>query len=165
MDAVRTPKLVKTVLQATARLLPSASSCRAVDKNFGQIKPRIAASPEAQDGVALLRSKSQVKFAFSHEVTQTLKQKKRSKKAEITEANQEKKSQRKRAPKGCVPVIVNNQHRLMIHVSRLQSPLVLSLLQAAEQAKGRSATYDGALQLSCDADSFEGLLRLATCVS
>ncbi|KAH7302530.1 hypothetical protein KP509_23G076600 [Ceratopteris richardii] len=81
------------------------------------------------------------------------------------ETKQEKKTQKKRVPKGCVPVIVNNQHRLMIHVSCLQSPVVLSLLQATEEAKGRSATYDGALQLSCDADSFEGLLRLATCVS
>ncbi|KAH7438890.1 hypothetical protein KP509_04G035200 [Ceratopteris richardii] len=165
MDALRKPKLVRTLLHATARILPSAPSLPAVDKKLRTLKSSISPSPAAQDGVALLINKSEVKGSVRRTGSQTRKQKKESKEGGATEAKQEKKSQRKRAPKGCVPVIVNNQHRIMIHVSRLQNPLVLSLLEATAQIKGRSATYEGALELFCDADSFEGLLRLAACVS
>ncbi|MCO5552970.1 hypothetical protein L7F22_006490 [Adiantum nelumboides] len=65
-------------------------------------------------------------------------------------------------PEGCVPLVINGQHRLFLRASGLGHPLVVALLERTAQESGHCFDYPGALRLSCaDPASLHHLLRLA----
>ncbi|KAH7279403.1 hypothetical protein KP509_37G017900 [Ceratopteris richardii] len=64
-------------------------------------------------------------------------------------------------PKGCIPILVNGNHRLIITIDTLcHHPLLHSMLQQAAEEGRNTFNYRGPLRLCCDADSFQELLQL-----
>ncbi|KAH7279407.1 hypothetical protein KP509_37G018300 [Ceratopteris richardii] len=72
-----------------------------------------------------------------------------------------KRNKSKNVPKGCIPILVNGNHRLIITIDTLcHHPLLHSMLQQAAEEGRNTFNYRGPLRLCCDADSFQELLQL-----